>query len=835
MAGPLSPLSPSSQNARRPSPATPEQSPSKRKIESDRQQENEYYEEYHMTSTTKKEAYIYTDGDKGQLHEENEDPPSSPFLENVETGDMHDGVSEMSRDNDEEEERNDSLSRQEVHEDDYDMPQESTRSVYATPVAPRSSSEGRNEDDDSEQQDIRERDEQSPEPSAVGEESVIHHTILDGENEEMSTIYDVSGGEDTETSINIDTADLSTFSAVPNTDMTMFANLRGASPTKSKAAWSPSKQLLGARETPATNKHSPRKISFESEADDDDMEETPRRHGAEDMTDLLNFTGQSFAFPAPTPGTAARMTRRSPSGRGAFPVRVSPTKSQAAMDRERGRSSSPSKHTHHLLYSREAVMTPAGRRHNLLDLELSPVRTPRSIPTITPRELESLRSSLQSEISSLSATLSGKEAETSALKRAVSDAEARVGKAMEECRSETLRREGLEQEKKDWEERRGEMEGVLREVRQEVLVRGRESEKAAQKAEESGRENERLVTRVAELEGQVEAARRRAAMTSSSTSNGDVTSTPGSGSIDAAVKDATERVARELHTLYKGKHEQKVAALKKSYEARWEKRVRELESQLKTAQEEIVSLNTQREATLSAAIPANVQQSIDEVEGLRGKVDESEARGKVLEARVHGLERELEVVRREGEGVRGQLERERVEKGELVGMVDEWLRLQDEVSVKAGEGNAEGGEGGGGEGLEESLLELDRGTADLKASLRRASNFNMSAVPPQTSGMSMGGRGKGSGLPAPSSSSSSGPGSRGAGESRIGRAGQLPTPRGAGKSSGSSRSSSRTRMMTTTAAAAAATPAGANTTSHVSRGGLMEGIARMGGGAGRQL
>ena len=48
------------------------------------------------------------------------------------------------------------------------------------------------------------------------------------------------------------------------------------------------------------------------------------------------------------------------------------------------------------------------------------------MPSITPRELESLKSNFLSEISSLKASLSGKEAEVQSLKTAVGDAEKRV-------------------------------------------------------------------------------------------------------------------------------------------------------------------------------------------------------------------------------------------------------------------------------------------------------------------------------------------------------------------------------------------------------------------------
>lgn len=677
---------------------------------------------------------------------------------------------------------------------------------------------------------------------SVVEDSVIHHTIDVGD-EGMSTIYHETErqveGDETGVSLNVDVetdaGDLSTFSAVPNTDMTLFANLRRNSPTKSihnGDRWSPSKQLV--MQTPQTanrnRSRSPQKHHIGTDEDEDEYEETPRRpHDDGDMTDLLNFTGQSFAFPPPTPGsaTSARLARRSPSGRGAFPVRPmtmyntssSPTKSQAALDRERAlngadRTASPFKRP----FPSTSTATPSNHRtmhHNLLDLDLDPAPTPRSIPTITPRELESLRSALTSEISSLSATLSGREAEISALKRSVADAEARVGKAMEDARGERMKREELEEGKEDGERRTREMEGLLREVRQEVLVMGREEEKAREWGGRVEREKEGLEGKVKELEAQLEAARSASVRVGSG--GEEVPATPRMRDADAAVKEATERVARELHSLYKGKHETKVAALKKSYEARWEKRVRELETQLKGAQEEVLGLRTEKEQGMSGVVPASLaalgnaeeekQKQKEIEEELRKHVEEAEAKAKVLEAKIEGLEREIKTLKDEGAKVRAELERERVEKGELVGVVDVWLRMQDEANSNA---DGDSGEDVGNASI--ISLQLQDGIENLRSSIRCATG----AAP---------GAGTGAGLRYQTHQSHfpGAVGSRGSaiptpGETRIGRApvgasGGVGGIRGAARA-GRSRSNSRTRI------------GGPG----MVRSGLMEGIARMGGG-----
>ncbi|KKY24125.1 hypothetical protein UCRPC4_g02591 [Phaeomoniella chlamydospora] len=509
------------------------------------------------------------------------------------------------------------------------------------------------------------------------EDNIIHHETHE-DAEGMSTIF--HGADDhnphDEPDITIDIGDLSTFSAVPNVDMTLFSGLRG-SPTKTGGNWSPGKQLL--LNTPGTaRRQSPRRASFD---DDDDDDATPRRPTSE-STDLLNFTGQSNVFIPPP--SVPRTSRRSPSGRGAFPVRVSPTKSQAQLERERAAPQSRPE----ALDSRSFVMETPSRRNNLLDLDIEPLPTPRSVPTITPRELESLRSDLTSQISALRATLSGKEAEVSALKKAITEAEVRCGTALEDVRNEKAKVEGLESDREAWRARQAEMEGILRDVKQEVLVRTRDAEKAERKVDEMDKKLGDWEGRNRELEAQVETLRRRVAAAAEAASSGP----SGDGSVgdvtmrlmdvDSAVKDATERVARELHALYKGKHETKVAALKKSYEARWEKRVKELEGCLKESQEEVIALKTERDATISAPVMTHLSPEVEkEKERLREAAEHLEADKRMLEARIQGLESELSATQSESEDVRAELEKQRAENGELVAAVDVLLALQDELNT----------------------------------------------------------------------------------------------------------------------------------------------------------
>ena len=524
----------------------------------------------------------------------------------------------------------------------------------------------------------------SPKPD-VGEESYFTLDLedepgLDGTVDDMNK----AGIDDT-------VGDLSSISAIP-TDMTRFANLRN-SPTKAQRthARSPSKQLRNsvAFNTPG-NTQRPLHLLARSNSTND-ADETPRRHRytGDSPTDLLNFTGQSNIL-IPPPGSAPRTSRRSPSGRGAFPIKVNPDpshRSQASVDRERATGRSPVKTMH---------ATPTSNRHSmhasmngigmdLLDLDMEPMATPRSIPTVTPRELETLRSELQSRISGLEATLSGKEAEVMALKRSITDAEVRVGKTSEELRTERVAREEIEHSKGELERRSREMEEVLREVKQNAFVEEREREKLRRQGEDAERRTEEAEVKILELNASLDALQSDRLKSPVKTEP----ATPGASlDIDFAVKNATESVARELHALYKGKHERKVADLKVSYEKRWIKQVDQLRAELKASQDEVLKLHTEREATMSGVVPGHaeaVSKMDGQIEELRRWNEEINAQKKVLEAEGAGLRSQVKTLSSETDALRRDLQQERLEKGDLITQIDEFLSLKAEEEEIAAE------------------------------------------------------------------------------------------------------------------------------------------------------
>jgi len=319
--------------------------------------------------------------------------------------------------------------------------------------------------------------------------------------------------------------------------------------------------------------------------------------------------------------------------------------------------------------------------------------TPRSIPTITPRELETLRSELQSRISNLEATLSGKEAEVHALKRAVTDAEVRAGKTSEDLRTERLEKEEIQIVKDDLDRRVREMEDVLREVKQNAFVEEREREKLRRQAEEADRKTEECQVKILELNASLDTLRSNRMKGSpgrnKQTNPSFEPSTPGSTGtvdVDGAVKNATEAVARELHALYKSKHERKVADLKLSYEKRWGKQVDSLKADLRERQAEITHLLADRDATVSGGFIPGQSEALSRMEGqieeLRRWNEDLAAQKKAIEMEFTGMRSDLDTVQRENETLRINLESERIEKGELVAQVEVFLTVSEEQDIE---------------------------------------------------------------------------------------------------------------------------------------------------------
>ncbi|KAK2741575.1 hypothetical protein FQN57_005558 [Myotisia sp. PD_48] len=683
MAGPLSALSPSKLNSRPqsfPSALVSLDSPTLKALNAlaDPAETPSHADESIAISPPKYDRFspILEVNDESQYENSLQDLPSSPFQESVQRDDRDQlarhatlGEGEAVPQNDQHLEPNnpEQLPQDNTAAFDEEYTENNFLDVDTTPtkLAPASETYGAKSN--------------SPPVRTQGHARRIISTMTVDENkyENMSIVNHIDeenvwGENDTLDEQNStlnqnDDTCLSGFSAIPNADMTLFAKLRNDSPLKRthQQVPSPMKSPHASRVYKNLSQalHSAKRSSYRRDsalaamaldASSSDFSSPAKKYKRmSESMDLLEFTDQ---YNVDSDAFCLDMTDQE----------------RSRLQALKNRRASPAKDNMRRFRS--------PMKQSLLDFDLPPAPTPRSIPSITPRELESLKSSFLSQISSLKATLSGRDAEVASFKEAVSDAERRVGEALEQVRNETARKEYLEAEQREWERRGEEMESVLRRVKLDIIEGEQEKERLAKKAEEAEKEKEELEEKVVELESQLSTARQSEDTTSTSTS-----SSTTSAEVARQVQDAVERVARELHTLYKGKHETKVAALKKSYEARWSKRMKEVETKLNGALKENLRLKAElNEAKVGAGFNFEGETGISPGEVTILRENESlEADKRVQEAKIKGLEQEVISIKCDNEALRLELRSERAEKGELVAVVDEWLRMQNEQAQLA--------------------------------------------------------------------------------------------------------------------------------------------------------
>lgn len=446
---------------------------------------------------------------------------------------------------------------------------------------------------------------------------------------------------------NIDDTCFSTFSEIP--EMTVLAKL-GQSPTKRGDTLLTS---AGKTATPQTTRK--RSNTSRSPSPTPRKLKTPAPNADGTTSFLIDFTQQIESVNGQRPSSPAKAS----------------TESNLLQYINSQRS--PRKNT-----SRQSFATPSKPNNilNLLDFELPPAPTPRSVPTITVRELESLKSSYLSQISSLKATLSGREAEVESLKRAVGDAERRVGEAQEALRDERNRREHVEQEKAGWENRGKEVESVLNSVKEEVLKSEVEKDELVRKLEDGERRVEDAEARAVKAEERFADALAARANISDEGAEGNMNDVEEQVQrlVAAQIDAKIEAVSRELHAVYKEKHERKVGTLKKSYEARAEKKTADLQSRLADLEQQNSDLVAAKDATFSGPV---VDSTVHEEASLKAELEEQKAA-------FSRLEREMATSRVQQDQLMKELQQERIEKGDLVAAVDEMLVLQSESGPAQG-------------------------------------------------------------------------------------------------------------------------------------------------------
>lgn len=545
------------------------------------------------------------------------------------------------------------------------MPEMPTVELTNTQLTPQRQSLGHSEENDSQwRPPVPEHRQFDTAPSSPQAPSFHVEQMLADDEEEAREEDDTIASLNTHAENTImDDTQFSNFSAVPNVDMNRFAQGDSHSPMKSSYR-TPNLGVNLAAFTPRTSQ-----ISAADGSEALEASPTPRNeHFQAEDHNLLDFTGEHNFSATPIP-PGHRPFRLSPLKGMISTTRRSPTKSATQPNLAayaRVPSASPDKL--HLPPSTPSEMRSRAMT-NLLDFDLPPPPTPMSMPSITPRELESLKSGFLSEISSLRATLMGRDAEVSSLKQANGDAERRVGEAMEQMRDLKGQVEGFVAEKRGWESRGREMEKVLKGVKDEILREEKEKELLQTKVDEAEKREDRLACKLAEKESQIagltkglENAHNWVAPSAQAGKDGGDGDSPARNTA-REVEAAVEKVARELHGLYKSKHETKVTALKKSYEARWEKKVRSLETRVSELERENEELRLGRDATMSGVI------GMEQLRAKQLRDDEGTARAQELEAEIQRLEDDNRRLKQD-------VEAERAEKGELVRAVDEMLELQ---------------------------------------------------------------------------------------------------------------------------------------------------------------
>lgn len=291
-----------------------------------------------------------------------------------------------------------------------------------------------------------------------------------------------------------------------------------------------------------------------------------------------------------------------------------------------------------------------------------------------------MKSAFQSQICSLKAELSGKEAEVNSLKNAMDNAERRVGEAQEQVREERGAKEGLLSEKSEWEKREQEMKDVLRSVKEEIVHSDREKDGLLQRATDAEYEREEAETKAMEAESKI--AGLQAGASSASPTRED-----GSNNTSSEIEAAVTKVAKELHGLYKTKHEAKVTALKKSYSDRWEKKIKDLQSKIDDLSKENEDLRVGRDATMTGVSPSSIlagnnsaaqqseEQHRQERETFQKRIDEQSSAFQTLERELATLKQDLTLSKDKTTSLESQLELSRTETADLIAATEELMAL----------------------------------------------------------------------------------------------------------------------------------------------------------------
>lgn len=151
--------------------------------------------------------------------------------------------------------------------------------------------------------------------------------------------------------------------------------------------------------------------------------------------------------------------------------------------------------------------------------------------------------------------------------------------------------------------------------------------------------------------------------------------------VQKQIDEKVHSLSTELHAIYKKKHVTKVTALKKAGELKTREKCAELQSKVEELEREKEELRSKLDATLSGVLPKDFSLAAEQREDDLRRMEEMSVIIERQKAAMVGKETELSTARSEFSILMRDLERERVEKGELVAAVDEMLLMQEDIST----------------------------------------------------------------------------------------------------------------------------------------------------------
>ena len=260
------------------------------------------------------------------------------------------------------------------------------------------------------------------------------------------------------------------------------------------------------------------------------------------------------------------------------------------------------------------------------------------------------------------------------------DAERRVGETQEALGEERSRREHVEREKAEWERRGREVETLLKSVKEEVIKGEVEREETLARASQAEQRADAADARAERAEHRLDDALAHAG---NPDDGDDATATESRVQrlVDAQMDAKIDAVSRELHAVYKEKHERKVATLKKSYDARAERRAADLQARVRDLELQLAA----RDATFTGPVLAGDADADAAADDSSPAAATAQLQAELQEQRaaLARVQHELDAERAQHAQLALELQRERIEKGELVGAVDEMLALQAAAHVPA--------------------------------------------------------------------------------------------------------------------------------------------------------